>query len=124
MSATVAEPTSPDAAIEGSCACGKFKYTGSEMPTSMTNCHCQQCQKLAGAPYLTWAAVRRTSLTWNSPPKLLKFSGIAERTFCPDCGASMTMQYYMQPERLSIAAGTIDRSTTPLPQPAEHIYLI
>jgi hypothetical protein len=124
MSATVAEPPRPNAGIDGSCACGKIKYTGSKMPTSMTNCHCRQCQKLAGAPYLTWAAVDRTSLTWDSSPKLLKLSGIAERTFCPDCGSSMTMQYYLQPERLSIAAGTIDRSTAPLPQPAEHIFLI
>jgi hypothetical protein len=123
MSATVAEPIRPDAAIEGSCACGKIKYTGSAMPTSMTNCHCRQCQKLAGAPYLTWAAVERTSLTWNTPPKPLKLSAIAERTFCHSCGSSMTMQYYFQPQRLSIAAGTIDRSTTPLPRPREHIFL-
>jgi hypothetical protein len=35
----------------------------------------------------------------------------------------MTMQYYMKPERLSIAAGTLERNTAPLPQPAEHIFL-
>jgi hypothetical protein len=123
MSATVAESRIPAGVIEGSCACGNIKHTGSQMPTSMTNCHCRQCQKLAGAPYLTWAAVNRTSLTWSSPPKQLKFSGIAERTFCKDCGSSMTMQYHLQPERLGIAAGTIDRSTEPLPQPEEHIFL-
>ena len=111
------------AAIEGSCACGRINYIGSQIPTSLTNCHCRQCQKLAGSPYLTWAAVERTSLTWKSPPKQLKFSEIAERTFCDGCGSSMTMQYYSQPERLSIAAGTIDRSTEPLPQPEEHIFL-
>jgi hypothetical protein len=123
MSATANESAIPETAIEGSCACGKIKYIGSETPTSMTNCHCRQCQKLAGAPYLTWAAVRRTSLTWNAPPTLLKLSAIAERTFCRDCGSSMTMQYYFQPERLSIAAGTIDRCRALLPPPREHIFL-
>ena len=123
MSATADEPASPEAAIEGSCACGKIKYNGSETPTSMTNCHCRQCQKLAGAPYLTWAAVNKTSLSWNAPPTLLKLSAIAERTFCGDCGSSMTLQYYFQPERLSIAAGTIDRCRTLLPPPREHIFL-
>jgi hypothetical protein len=123
MDASVTQALNPDAVIEGSCACGRIKYAGSKMPTSMTNCHCRQCQKLAGAPYLTWAAVERESLKWTSPPKLLKLTNIAERSFCLDCGSSMTMQYYMQPQRVSIAAGTIDRSTATLPQPKEHIFL-
>ena len=33
------------------------------------------------------------------------------------------MQYYLQPQRVSIAAGTIDMSTGTLPQPNEHIFL-
>lgn len=123
MSNTLELPRSPNHAVEGSCACGQIKYTGSEMPMSMTNCHCRQCQKLGSAPYLTWAAVDKASLTWNAPPKLLKLSAIAERTICQNCGSSMTMQYHFQPQRLSIAAGTIDGSTAPLPQPGEHIFL-
>ena len=123
MDAPGSQPSGPAVAIEGSCACGKIKYTGSQMPTSMTNCHCRQCQKLAGAPYLTWMAVERSSLTWSAPPTQLKFSEIAERTFCTGCGSSMTMQYYLQPDRLSIAAGTIDRTIAALPQPEEHIFL-
>ena len=123
MAATVAEPAMNAAVIEGSCACGSIKYTGSQMPTSMTNCHCRECQKLSGGPYLTWASVDRASLTWSSPPKQLKFTVFAERTFCKDCGSSMTMQYYLQPERLSVAAGTLDRSTELLPAPKEHIFL-
>jgi hypothetical protein len=66
MDASVTQALNPDAVIEGSCACGRIKYAGSKMPTSMTNCHCRQCQKLAGAPYLTWAAVERASLTWTT----------------------------------------------------------
>ena len=121
QSASLSETST--AALAGSCACGRIRYIGSQVPTSMTNCHCRQCQKRAGAPYLTWAGLKRTSLTWNSPPKLFKSSEMAERTFCHDCGSSMTMQYYCQPERLDIAAGTVDRSIEPLPQPKEHIFV-
>jgi hypothetical protein len=35
----------------------------------------------------------------------------------------MTMEYYLQPQSVGIAAGTIDRSTETLPQPVEHIFL-
>ena len=35
----------------------------------------------------------------------------------------MTMQYHVQPARMSIAASTIDKSMTPIQQPEEHIFL-
>ena len=111
------------AAVEGSCACGKIRYTASKMPTSSTNCHCRICQKVAGAPYMTWTAIEKASVQWSSLPDLWKFSKIADRGHCSQCGSSMTMQYHLQPARLSIAASTIDKSTAPVPQPEEHIFL-
>lgn len=123
MDTTLAQSSKPQAAIEGSCACGKIKYIGSEVPVSMTNCHCQTCRKLAGAPYLTWTSVPTSSVQWNTPPDMWSCSQIAERGHCSHCGACMTMKYCHQPDQLGIAAGTIDKSTTPLPRPKKHIFL-
>lgn len=110
-------------AIEGSCACGRIKYTGSQIPGYMSNCHCRMCQKISGAPYLTWAAVDTASLKWDQKPEIWKASRIADRGYCPTCGSSLTMQYHLQPASMSIAAGTIDKTTAPIPLPGEHIFV-
>jgi hypothetical protein len=123
MEATVAPSSKSPTGIEGSCACGRITYTGSQLPTYMTNCHCQTCRKLAGAPYLTWAIVPRASVEWNTPPDIWSCSQIADRGHCSRCGACMTMKYHHRPEGLAIAAGTIDRSAQLLRRPESHIFL-
>ena len=123
MDAPAVSPGKPSAVIEGSCACGRIKYKGSEVPTSMTNCHCGSCRKQAGAPYLTWASLPAASVSWNMAPEKWTCSPVAERGHCSQCGAIMTMIYHFQPEELGVAAGTIDKSTEPLPRPQEHIFL-
>ena len=45
--------------IRGGCLCGAIRYEGIGEPYNVTHCHCEDCRKSAGAPFVTWASFRR-----------------------------------------------------------------
>jgi hypothetical protein len=108
--------------------CGKVAYSSSTLPKDFTNCHCQICRKLSGAPFLTFGSFPTSSITWTSGPesmKTTKYSDIADRTHCTECGSPISMQYKCQPERISITAGTISEESVrgKLPKVESHIFV-
>jgi Glutathione-dependent formaldehyde-activating enzyme len=46
----------------GGCVCGGTRYVLKSRPLSVVDCHCIDCQKSAGAPYLTWGTMPRKDL--------------------------------------------------------------
>jgi len=46
--------------IRGGCLCGATRYEGIGEPYNVTHCHCEDCRKSAGAPFVTWASFGRT----------------------------------------------------------------
>jgi hypothetical protein len=64
------------------------------------------------------------SVRWlSTSPDLWKRSELAERGFCSKCGSTLSMQYYCQNDRLTVAASSIDESKVPLPQVSQHIFV-
>jgi hypothetical protein len=103
----------------GSCVCGKVRYESTEVPSGVTACHCLACRKAFAAPYGPWFAVLNASLTWSTKPDVIEKTEIAERGYCSQCKTAVTMQYYLQPARISISA-----HTTAIPLPVvEHLFL-
>ena len=47
--------------IEGGCVCGGTRYRIEEPPGNIADCHCIDCRRSAGAPYVTWGTVKRTA---------------------------------------------------------------
>jgi hypothetical protein len=73
----------------GHCLCGAIHYeiAGSVLQTSL--CHCEDCQRASGAPYVAWTFFKNGSLRWTKgSPKLLHFAD-RERSFCGDCGSPL-----------------------------------
>ena len=75
----------------GSCGCGaiKFSFTGSL--DDVWFCHCSQCRKNYGM-YGAFVGALRDSFKINRTKKLLSYksSSNTTRTFCGNCGASIT----------------------------------
>lgn len=88
----------------GSCACGKIKYSTTEVPYEATACHCLECRKAFNASFGPWFGVSNAALTWNVKPDLVTKSDIAERGYCAECGTPLTMQYFAQPQRIGLSA--------------------
>ena len=108
--------------------CGHVTYSSSTLPEELTNCHCKTCRRLSGAAFLTFAGFPNSSITWTSGPesmKTTKYSDIAERTHCAECGTPISMQYKCQPDRVSITAGSINEESIrgKLPKADSHIFV-
>src|SRR5436190_12280912 len=94
--------------LRGGCACNHIRYTSRTLPEYISNCFCVQCRKASGGPYQSFAEFPTSSITWLAEPKYRQSSDKARRAFCEKCGSSLVFQYNATPERISLAAGTID----------------
>src|SRR5882757_7921814 len=120
--------TKSEPALTGCCQCGHVTYSSSSLPDEFTNCHCQTCRKLSGAPFITFGRFPTSAITWTSGEESLTkttYSDLAERTHCATCGSPISMQYKFQPGLISITAGTIDEDSVKkeLPKISEHIFV-
>lgn len=78
---------------EGGCLCGhvRFRVVG-EPSETVGNCHCRTCQKASGAAFITWAIFPMEHVTWlRAEPRWFGSTDFAERGFCPECGAPVTI---------------------------------
>ena len=84
----------------GGCLCGKIRYQAKGKPSSVSICHCRSCQRAAGGDSVAWAEFPVGAVSWSGVAwSVYKSSPGVERTFCPECGSSLSYQ---------IEAGYID----------------
>ena len=85
--------------LTGGCLCGDVRYEISGKPVGTGMCHCRLCQRALGAPVNAWIVFKDKDIRFlNSKPRYFKSSVIAERSFCPNCGTSLTYRL-VKPER-------------------------
>ena len=82
--------------FEGGCHCGAVRYVCTEEPTTVANCHCGDCQQIAGSAFITSVLVPEGSVTVNGELKSYKVkadsgNGIT-RNFCPICGTKIMVE--------------------------------
>jgi len=94
--------------LTGGCLCGRTRYALDQAPLQTTVCHCADCRKSAGAPFMVWSFFRPGSLSWSGQePKVIQ---IAERirSFCPDCGSPLTFFDPQIPDLFEVSTCTLD----------------
>jgi len=110
--------------ITGHCECGRVSYEIDSEITDFSHCHCSQCRRLHGAPYVTFAAVTRDGFRYvsgNSDVKVYASSDKNDRYFCGECGSQIYVDAKSEPELLYICMGTVD-GNPPCP-PGYHAYV-
>ncbi len=96
----------------GSCHCGEISYTVNAEPLRQVNCHCENCRKTSGGPYLANVFVPEDSVQIKGSPK--EYQHLADsgnqmtKKFCGNCGAQMFSLGSGRPGIMSIRGGTID----------------
>jgi hypothetical protein len=99
------EPT-----LSGSCLCGAIHYSvfGPAVATSL--CHCVDCRKASGAPFVAWTFFRSGSLVWTKgSPKLIHFAD-RERSFCGNCGTPLKFYDPAIPDWFEMNTCTLDHA--------------
>lgn len=82
--------------FEGGCHCGAVRYVCSEEPITVVNCHCGDCQKIAGSPFITGVLVPKGSIAINGEIRSYKVEADSgngtTRNFCPACGTRILVE--------------------------------
>ncbi|KAI1738159.1 Mss4-like protein [Xylaria scruposa] len=126
--------------LRGSCLCGMIRFESKMLPESITICHCRECRKASGNPFLTFGLFHNDYIQWfiasssgtknllgglTEGIKLTYYSDVAIRGWCPRCGTPLFMKYHCRPDGTSITMGLVDNEHIigSLPAVKEHIFL-
>jgi hypothetical protein len=75
-------------------------------------CHCSDCRRSAGAPFVAWAMFPEEALTVSQgTPRTINSSGTAMRSFCADCGTGL---FY---RNQAVLPGIVDVQSATLDEP-------
>lgn len=100
--------------------CGAIRYeTQAEMIWALL-CHCEDCQRAAGADYIGWFAVPSDSMTWQGKRKFYASSPGVQRSFCETCGTPMSFQADRFPNETHLYAPSLDDRS--LYKPTANIF--
>lgn len=77
------------AMLQGGCHCGAVRFSVTEPPVFATVCHCRDCQKQSGAPFLAWAMVSKGAMTVQGTTAVYNSSATGRRSFCARCGSGL-----------------------------------
>lgn len=94
---------------QGGCLCGAARYEINLDGNKTGNCHCRDCQKNSGAPFMPFANVDSGQFRWIAKPEgVYQSSSWARRRFCMKCGTPLTWEAIERPERQSVSMCTLD----------------
>jgi hypothetical protein len=75
--------------LHGQCHCGAIQFDIPDQARHSAICHCNDCRKQSGAPFLAWAMVPAASVVVRGAPKVYASSETGRRSFCGACGAGL-----------------------------------
>jgi hypothetical protein len=106
----------------GGCQCGAMRYEFAAPLQDVAHCHCSVCRRTSGGIVTTWITVPLANFRWLSgTPSQYASSSSCTRSFCPTCGAQLTLFTCLSPETLDITVATLDQ---PQLAPADrHIWV-
>jgi hypothetical protein len=97
------------ALITGGCYCGRIRFKATQGPIYQANCHCENCRRAAGAQSVAWITVKRSEFEFEKgTPKRYRPDTGAWRTFCDNCGTSLTYERDSRPGEIDITTGSLD----------------
>jgi hypothetical protein len=107
---------------EGGCFCGAIRYRITGEPTQVNHCHCRMCQRLSGAPVVTWATFKTTDVQFlKGGPKWFRSSEIAQRGFCANCGTQLIWRPEEETDETDLSAASLDDPNSV--RPNDHIWV-
>jgi len=107
--------------IKGGCICGGTRYVVKREPSALVDCHCVDCRRSAGAPYVQWGSVPRWDLilTKGEPRKILYANRI--RSFAACCGTHLFFEDSKDSDTIDFTIASLD-DPTPF-APTKAIFL-
>ncbi|MFQ6677204.1 MAG: GFA family protein [Fidelibacterota bacterium] len=106
--------------LTGGCYCGKIRYEISSEPIVVVHCHCNNCKRSVGGPFVTWAALNQKDIIYlQHNPTVYLTDNKVERGFCNQCGSSISY-HRIGEDTIDITVGTFDDPNAVVP--SKHIW--
>jgi hypothetical protein len=104
--------------LTGGCVCGGARYALKSRPFALIDCHCIDCRRSAGAPYVTWGSVPREDLvvTRGEPRKIAHANRI--RSFAACCGTHLFFEDSKDSDAIDVTIASLDDPAPFAPQKA------
>jgi hypothetical protein len=99
----------------GGCLCGGTRYLLEIAPTQLNDCHCIDCRRSSGAPFVTWGTVPRAGLkvVFGSVRKVPHANRI--RSFAACCGTQLFFEDSADAETVDVTIASLDDPTPFVP---------
>ena len=107
--------------IEGGCLCGAVRYEAGGEPYHVTHCHCEDCRRSAGAPFVTWASFRAENFRLTRGALRDVAFGGRLRSFCPQCGTALAFRASLETDEIDLTVASFDHPESV--EPADHIWV-
>ena len=104
-------PSNSPLTITGRCYCGSITFHSSSKPRTVAYCHCEDCRRATGGPVAAFAAFEEGEIAFEPHEgKRVNVNTGVIRTFCKNCGSSLTGRYDYLPNQVFVSLGVIDQS--------------
>jgi len=109
--------------IKGRCLCEGVTYEYDGEITELAVCHCNQCKRAQGTPFVTNAPIDFARFKILSGASLLTSyfsSPNKRRVFCKSCGSPLFSQLMGMGNTIRLRVGTVTEGE--IPEPSYQIY--
>ena len=107
--------------LTGRCYCGRTTFSTTQEPQTVAYCHCDDCRRATGGPVAAFAALDEKAVTFlPDEGRKVSVNPSVTRTFCADCGSSLTGRYDYLPGQVYISLGVIDQANDLAPKIHSH----
>jgi hypothetical protein len=93
---------------EGGCLCGSVRVLLRKAPKYRVDCHCIDCRRAGGAPYVTWGSVKKQQLELTSGALSKVRYASRFRSFARCCGTQLFFQKKERPGWISVTIASLD----------------
>ena len=100
--------------VAGGCFCRQVRIEVQGPEKFACFCHCESCQRAAGAPVVPWATYERDSfkVTRGDVHWHTSSPGVT-RGICANCGTSLTYENVKRPGEIDLTLTCLDDPTEP-----------
>jgi hypothetical protein len=108
--------------LAGGCHCGAVRYECAAPVSKPTICHCTSCRRTSGAHSVAWISVKRTAFKLlRGTPREYASSEKVVRSFCEQCGCSLTYAHTKYPDEFDLTIASFDDPSAIAP--TDHIWM-
>ncbi|NDW04567.1 GFA family protein [Jiella pacifica] len=93
----------------GGCRCGAIRFSASADPHYAAICHCGDCRRASGAPFLAFVGFRRRDVRFEGGEGKRYGRDPVARSFCETCGAPIAYEDTRLADEIFFNLGAMDR---------------